>query len=336
MQSFTVSDISSLVRLGEKMKIRLLLLPLILFGQVALGGVVTGGGGGLINPRPADSLAVQHAISQWGEFILNSWFQRVRVEYDLMDPNSQANSPFYKVFSPNFDLSSTLQNTGVEVRLREACVDAAGQPFDGSMYARHKNAVCISAFATAPKLTVYNVELEILALLAHEFSHLAGTTEPEAVAIQMRALDDFSRVRFDDIYRQMVTAVVDFGYTADQNKSAIDSILNPVSAKYFDIEPAINQVLAGLTSLISADGRFAFVDESGLRLANLTRARLIVVNSVAGSLDGSAPPETRAQLQSLLDRIFSGRDNATARAVLIANYTDSFCKKVFVTLLFGI
>lgn len=176
------------------MKFIILSLSLVATAPAFAGGI-SGGGGGTTNPRPVAPAAVEEAVVRYGGPALLSWLKGAENAY--VRSSDQENHPYRKLFAGEKTIYQVVAETKVELRFSRPCLDQNGQPWDGSMYADTPGAVCLSPFTMAPKLGATNVKDETLALLLHELSHLLGTTEEEADAIQESALVDFDHVDFD-------------------------------------------------------------------------------------------------------------------------------------------
>lgn len=70
-----------------------------------------------------------------------------------------------------------------------ACIDPqTGQEADASAFVK-ENAICLSYDRLSKKLSKSDIEDRLLVLLIHEYSHLQGTTEEEALAIENKLKD---------------------------------------------------------------------------------------------------------------------------------------------------
>ncbi|MNK88122.1 hypothetical protein D3C87_1080760 [compost metagenome] len=87
------------------------------------------------------------------------------------------------------------------------CLDKFGNPKDGSIYSPHGNAICITVKNMVNKLRQDNVKTQIAALVAHEYAHLAGLGEADAVAVQDWIVSSFSRGTGGDGSRLLQNAV---------------------------------------------------------------------------------------------------------------------------------
>jgi hypothetical protein len=166
----------------------------------AAEGGVGSGGGGTTNPKPADREWIVQAANQYGAKVITAWLYREEESFLGMSAEEQEKSILVKMFhsTTGKNIYDLIKTTEIEYRMTKPCLDGEGSPADGSIYATHAGAICLSPFTMAPKLNEYNMDAETLALLVHEFSHLMGANEAEAVKIQEQALFGFSRINLLD------------------------------------------------------------------------------------------------------------------------------------------
>lgn len=168
------------------------------FTAPAFAGGVSDGGGGTTNPKPADPEWIAQSVHFDAAIILTAWFNRQEQIFVTMSDELKPQSPFYKMFTSDKNIFDLIKVTKVELQFSIPCYDKNGNPWDGSVYTSEPGSVCLSPFTMAPKLNKYNVKVETYSLLAHELSHLLGTTEEEADAIQEQAIADLYQVNFVD------------------------------------------------------------------------------------------------------------------------------------------
>jgi len=175
---------------GNDMKPFLLLGLLFFSTSLTWAGGIDGGGGGTL---PANAITIGHVfntIRYDAKINLRMYFRGLEQSSDFKpQPYDQ------KLFGGPTTLLNVLENTEIEIPTSGPCYDAFGKAVDGSVHASKPNTICISAFSIAPKLIQERAVPEILALIAHELSHLLGTTEVEADLIQQKAVND---LRFAD------------------------------------------------------------------------------------------------------------------------------------------
>lgn len=156
-------------------------------------GGVGSGGGGTSNPAPVPQSEIIDLVQGGAAPLLITWFQRQEEIFLSASPEAQSRSVFRKVFTSSRTVYEVIRGVRITLREEEPCYDSAGNPWDGSV-GSSRYEICLSPFSMAPKLNELNFEAETLALLAHEISHLLGTTEEEARAIQRRALPHFTKI----------------------------------------------------------------------------------------------------------------------------------------------
>lgn len=91
---------------------------------------------------------------------------------------------FNRMFRNPHQTYTLLSKVRTEFRTSGPCFDREGNPKSGSIYAKEGFHVCMSISRLQSNLRRDNAEIEILALYAHELSHLFETTESEAESLQ--------------------------------------------------------------------------------------------------------------------------------------------------------
>lgn len=150
--------------------------PLTPSGESSEGGISSGGGGTL----PADPISIYDFYQVMGDakHELRMYITGKRYEAQLVGRAED------KYFLGDRNLLTVLEETDIEVLTDKACKDREGHDVDGSIVSSLPNAICISAQRVMPKLIKANAHEEIEALILHEFSHLLGATEAEAIHLQ--------------------------------------------------------------------------------------------------------------------------------------------------------
>ncbi|MGE3261997.1 MAG: hypothetical protein AB7K68_09480 [Bacteriovoracia bacterium] len=170
-------------------------LTLTLSSIALADGGVGSGGGGTTNPSPANPEHIWLSAHLYGAKIITAWLHKKEDEFNHYKEADQKISPLAKLFRPSGgkNIYDLLIDTEIEFRMNEPCRDFVGNPVDGSIYGTRPGSICLSPFSMAPKLSEINANAETIALLIHEFSHLVGANEEEAVKLQQAAIWDFSR-----------------------------------------------------------------------------------------------------------------------------------------------
>jgi hypothetical protein len=205
---------------GRKMKyIASSIVLMFIAGASAVsfaGGVGSGGGGTRTKLATPDQVA--DTVRNYAGTIAQGWFQFK--EKDTKDGvDHGAFEALTKIFASTTDIYQVLHATKIELRMNAACQDADGAPVDGSIYASQPGAICISPFTMAPKLNQENYQVETIALVMHEASHLLGLNEDEAVQLQDEIVKELKDVNFAEAAQSMQ----DLG--SNDPKSALGKIL---------------------------------------------------------------------------------------------------------------
>lgn len=205
-------------------------------------GGIDGGGGGTL---PANPISIQQAqdIIQGSKKdlrLLYRSFQR-HLTYDetLFEKNL-----IKKLFGTTPTLIDVLEKTEIEIQLDKPCYDLYSNESDGSVHAKKSNAVCISAFRIAPKLSTDRARSEILALITHELGHVLGANEQEAQDLQSVSA---SYLRYSgpnsasDLIQNLIRSLSEFNRDADkvwETKSSSELVL-VIDNLYREINSAV-------------------------------------------------------------------------------------------------
>ena len=150
------------------------------------GGISAGGGGTL----PADPMTVYDVLRAMDQAKL---ILRMSFNYQRNFPRKNLFGSDQFMFGEK-NLATQLEITDLEVLQDKPCKNKFGRDVDASIYASRPNTICLSAFRVAPKLIKEIATKEILALIAHELSHLLGATEAQAVEVQKSVAWDLSSI----------------------------------------------------------------------------------------------------------------------------------------------
>lgn len=157
----------------------------------ANGGSMDGGGGnaGRIGVFPT----VQQIETAIKDSKLNVLSYLWAWESNLHELPADLKTLHEKVYQNKID--ALIYNTKFENR-EGPCKDENGQDVDASIHASQPGYICVSVGRLATRLNVFDYDYQITALVAHEFSHLAGLNEAEAQRFQQRVLDNVVTVAF--------------------------------------------------------------------------------------------------------------------------------------------
>jgi len=139
-------------------------------------GGVSGGGGGTVPADPVSAEVARIEIIQ-AKLPLAFYFNA------LSSPGAHG-IYWDKLFSGSTTIFDLIQTTTVEINADAPCVAPSGELTDGAAPGSAPNSICISTLRLSQKLDADDVHIQTLGLIAHELSHLLGTNEPEAVAVQ--------------------------------------------------------------------------------------------------------------------------------------------------------
>ncbi|MGK5085547.1 hypothetical protein WDW37_19845 [Bdellovibrionota bacterium FG-1] len=172
----------------------LTLLGLLMFGlgsgSVVLAGDGSGtsGGGGITPPEGVSSAWIKNSIRQ-SRLSLYLYF------------NSQAKlyraspSPVGKLlFEGAHTVFEMIQTTSIELNEEGPCLDPAHEEKDGAAPGSQPNSICISVKNLAQKLNSDNYWNQTIALVGHEFSHLLGANEAQALEIQKSIIEAYRKI----------------------------------------------------------------------------------------------------------------------------------------------
>ncbi len=198
-----------------------LLIGLSIFiGSLSWAGGIDGGGGGTTPANPISITQVFATIRTDAKSSLRLYFRNLerRSHFQNVPPYNA------KLFGGAKTILDVLESTDIEVPDSKPCYDAFGNEVDGSVHSTKPNAICISAFRIAPKLILERAIPEILALIAHELSHVLGTTEAEAEAFQRRAVEDLRFANGEDSLRYTYGAASKIDKALELSKRDIHSM----------------------------------------------------------------------------------------------------------------
>ena len=283
----------------------------------SIGGSDVGGGGSLQLPLATDE-ELQKAIGN-GKIALNMWLFAKEIEF-ISNPKIDNPVAYQKIFRGSRSIYDVINHLTVEFRLNGACLDKNGNPFDGSVYTSLEpgvsDAICISGSRLVTKLRKDDFMSQTEALILHEASHLVGTSEPEAVAIQTDALE--GNLALPRHYEMMWAGF-------DTLESEIESLGRQLPGAYTLQSPELGARLHEIRMSLFKSTEFLNVsyhelDQSGLSPAMSDRAlsahaRIVNIGWATCALadDGITPCHV------LYEKMFNGQSNLKASAFLDSN-----------------
>jgi hypothetical protein len=166
----------------------------LLSGPAAVAGGVDGGGGNTRPAHPVTEAEVRKVLEEGRPmivFLMNSYSAGATGRNPRPLP--------VKLFAGPVSLLDRLRAVNVSLATRGPCYDEGGNPVDGSANQRRQS-VCISLPRLMEKLNRENLRNQTLALVAHEYSHLVGTSEAEAEELQEYVLETLLNRDAGEIY----------------------------------------------------------------------------------------------------------------------------------------
>ncbi|MGE0631657.1 MAG: hypothetical protein AB7O96_04575 [Pseudobdellovibrionaceae bacterium] len=139
-------------------------------------GGISAGGGGL---QESDRLSVQEVSSLIRD---SRWSLLMYFNYASFMADSQTRPHQTKIYSGPVNIIQMLSTVEIEIKQSTPCIDGLGNKLTAE--ATLPNHVCISASELSAQLIPETAQKEVIALLAHELSHLLGMNEAEAKALQ--------------------------------------------------------------------------------------------------------------------------------------------------------
>ncbi len=278
--------------------------------SLAMAGGVSDGGGGLINPTPADPQAMVYEVKDAASWIIPLWLNAKEAEFEALSPIGQSTSPYRVLFQSSPDVFEVLEKTPVELRMSEPCYDKSGVAWDGSAYATQADAICLSPFRMAPKLSYLNYHYETVALIIHELSHKVGANESEAQAIQQRAIEELHQSNFNVVLSSLTALGDPWGKPAMVSNDIQIAFVNahPDSSHsgYFGMMSDL------LHDLAPGSQPFQFARLNLLKRLKIEHLRAFSLMRQAFVLDPKATADQRASATHWLDFAFSQGNTASA------------------------
>ncbi|MGZ3788128.1 MAG: hypothetical protein ACXVLQ_06370 [Bacteriovorax sp.] len=124
---------------------------------------------------------------------------------DLSTEHYPVPAPYRNLLSSDHNIINEVLKNEIFPNKLEPCLDSVGNQVDGSIYPAGHVGVCISSFNLGKKLSIDNARIQLVGLLAHEYSHLAGADETQAVEIQRDVLKGLLSTTFyetDDLIKK--------------------------------------------------------------------------------------------------------------------------------------
>lgn len=287
-----------------------------------INGGVSDGGGGSVGSSAVTPRQIAQGVPSLAHWIL-PWLYRQQAQFLGLSPADQKNSVVAKLFpAQGDDILALIPKISFELRLSGPCFDAKGAPKEGSIFAKNKNQLCLSPFLLSQKLSSSDMSAETAALMIHELSHLLGTSEAEAVAIQKSALADFSQMSLADS-EKAISALLN-----GEQGGQITSVRGPLQSWSQDPEhftTARDLLYWNLSwrNLLQAlddqtNQRVQYAPQSVLALYPVYNMKIAVMIGYYHAHDMTSTAEDRQGFQDQLDQSFASAKTLTVRQMILA------------------
>lgn len=165
--------------------IKIIALICALTVQRSFAGGISGGGGDLIPSEQVGSQALDEMI--------NVARMQLVLYFNYLDENRDRLPTAYEnLIGRDDDMLYKVRRQKIYSNNKGPCLDINGVEVDGSIYPVNKTGICISTFNLGKKLNKDNARIQLLGLVAHEYSHLAGANEAQATEVQKDVLNRLS------------------------------------------------------------------------------------------------------------------------------------------------
>jgi hypothetical protein len=268
----------------------------------ALAGGVTGGGGNTHPAQPVTAAEVKESI-RGARLYVAAYLNHLELEKNEAALWQAQPLVPGKLFGPSPTLDRVL-NLPIRIVEDGPCLDPAGTAMDGSATLSPPE-VCLSVPRIQEKLSREALRSQVIALALHEYSHLSGTTEPEAEFLQSMALDNFLRADFIGLDRVFGRAW-DFAVYLQMFGGGGEAAPPETPAVWVDLQNSLQSFLEDFQrNLWSAPSVF-FLSLTSERLRETftqTYARLSLMEK--GSCE-RAQTKNSAGCRAYIDKIFRG------------------------------
>ena len=161
--------------------LHLVILALPFSANAGMGGI-SGGGGSTVPANPAGSYEIQSILedARYSAYL----FYATALRNDTLTNIGVKNLP---------QVLEVIKTNGIDINTKGPCFDNNGNPNDGSVNSSNPLYICISSKTLGKKLDEINAWAETVALVIHEYAHLVGATEDQAVQVQTKAISELIR-----------------------------------------------------------------------------------------------------------------------------------------------
>lgn len=214
------------------MKTALLNCTLFLLGinsALAAGGI-SGGGGTRTPKHPVSSEEVKVLINS-SKHEITKYFNKLEIYFGLNNKEHCHLEICQKLFGGEKSIQSIIAETSVHLEEERPCLSPQGIAYDGYAPGPIENSICISVYNITKKVSKREARSEILALMAHEYTHLLGSTEEEAELLQEDILDAFYEVSAKDLQEHDKKFQSSIERIKDISTTALDSIFQSMKRR---------------------------------------------------------------------------------------------------------
>lgn len=178
-------------------------------GAHAMQRGTVGGGGGDTLPVDRASIAELSDMVSKARMQLVLYFNYVERMTESFSDYNPAYKDLFKRY-PQYEYAADRNNNIIakvaRIQITEKkngpCYDEQNNPKDGSSSSSptQGESVCISTYNLSKQLSITGAEVHVAALVAHEYAHLAGADEAQAVEIQRDVLKNLSKSSYDSAH----------------------------------------------------------------------------------------------------------------------------------------
>ena len=274
-------------------------------------GAVSGGGGGTTNPDPVSKDRIARSLYDIAAPALITWFNSEEVDYLTFGKiNSRAPKALKRFIADSNRFKEIVFHLQVDLMQSVPCLDLYGRPNDASVHSVNEGSICMSAFTMAPKLNEYNVDQEIVALLAHEVAHLFGADEEEAHELQIYLLEFLYR----NSVAKMKTAIEQYAsnnnfYFTNLRSISTQMELRPSIISSYEISQISKNMHELLNQIIVLNSGYNLLDaQATMAFAEIKKITMLLEDFVCSVEQNN--PEQKECIETY-NKGFGGKEEVT-------------------------
>jgi len=182
-----------------------LLILFVSTAAFAAQGGISGGGGGTVPTDLVSTREIQDLIinQRWQ---LELFFHQLEIQSRKLGNKKCSDAICEKLFDFKKSIIDVMREVSIHFEMTGLCQAPDGSLHDGAAPGPTPASICISVDALSKKISRSEARPQVLALIAHEVSHLMGLTEEDAYAIQKDSLDAFNGKRSNEIENKINAA----------------------------------------------------------------------------------------------------------------------------------